>query len=386
MSSGTREDFTDPPDPEPCSCDEALGLKQRISDLLQAAGVEADVDAGRDPVEAVRSLRHDSNRYLDEICEKAVRIEALETGIREALRLYAGGHEHGDVLRRALSSATPAQAAELIDHQCPISEASSSAQAAEPDDRIASAHGVAEREYRTAMRASDPAQATEPTPVRIHVWCPKCDLKHVDALDEKTGIDWATRPHKTHQCLGCGHQWRPFEYATVGVAERNLDEPEPHYAEQFGITFPGEHPDTIALRECRAELEQTTHNYNDLLQQRNRLENEADSARAERDTALARIAELQSGFDLAVKAAAEKDTRIAELEPWPSRAGKLAADLCTAEDRIKQLEARGQGVSSAEMALHCKIAQAVAALEQYTGSPGAHGNDFRVLEALEALR
>jgi hypothetical protein len=37
--------------------------------------------------------------------------------------------------------------------------------------------------------------------------CPVCREFHVDALDPKTGIDWATRPHATHLCLFCGHLW-----------------------------------------------------------------------------------------------------------------------------------------------------------------------------------
>ena len=75
-----------------------------------------------------------------------------------------------------------------------------------------------------------------------------------------------------------------------------------------------EHPDTIALRECRAQLEATTHNYNDLLQQRNQLENEADSARAERNTARQ---QRDAALDDATALETERDTalaRIAELE------------------------------------------------------------------------
>jgi hypothetical protein len=31
--------------------------------------------------------------------------------------------------------------------------------------------------------------------------------------------EWATtRLHKTHQCQSCGHEWRPFSFATVGIA------------------------------------------------------------------------------------------------------------------------------------------------------------------------
>lgn len=47
-------------------------------------------------------------------------------------------------------------------------------------------------------------------PVRID--CPECGTPHVDE-DE-----WATRPHRTHQCQQCGHEWRPYPVATVGIA------------------------------------------------------------------------------------------------------------------------------------------------------------------------
>jgi hypothetical protein len=48
-----------------------------------------------------------------------------------------------------------------------------------------------------------------PVPMTLH--CPQCAALHVD------DGEWATRPHKTHQCQACKHEWRPFEYATVGV-------------------------------------------------------------------------------------------------------------------------------------------------------------------------
>lgn len=48
--------------------------------------------------------------------------------------------------------------------------------------------------------------------VPLALWCPKCSAPHVDEGE------WATRPHKTHQCQSCGHEWRPFPHPTVGVA------------------------------------------------------------------------------------------------------------------------------------------------------------------------
>lgn len=57
-----------------------------------------------------------------------------------------------------------------------------------------------------------PSPAPNALPVPVTIFCPKCALPHVDEGK------WATtRHHKTHQCQGCGHEWRPFPFATVGV-------------------------------------------------------------------------------------------------------------------------------------------------------------------------
>lgn len=48
-----------------------------------------------------------------------------------------------------------------------------------------------------------------PTPMLL--WCPSCHTRHVD-LGE-----FATKPHHTHACQGCGMVWRPAIVATVGV-------------------------------------------------------------------------------------------------------------------------------------------------------------------------
>lgn len=52
-------------------------------------------------------------------------------------------------------------------------------------------------------------------PVPRVLTCPKCGAGHED-----TG-EWATRPHKTHLCLLCAHEWRPFNYPTVGIAPKD---------------------------------------------------------------------------------------------------------------------------------------------------------------------
>lgn len=50
-----------------------------------------------------------------------------------------------------------------------------------------------------------------PSPISVNLACPECGAPHIDEGE------WATRPHKTHQCQSCKHEWRPFEYPTVGV-------------------------------------------------------------------------------------------------------------------------------------------------------------------------
>lgn len=47
--------------------------------------------------------------------------------------------------------------------------------------------------------------------VPLHIYCPQCGDLHIDEGE------WATRPHKTHQCQNCFHEWAPRAYVTVGV-------------------------------------------------------------------------------------------------------------------------------------------------------------------------
>lgn len=58
------------------------------------------------------------------------------------------------------------------------------------------------------------AAPTALNPIPMQMNCPECGVAHVDEGP------WATRLHKTHQCQACGHEWRPYEYPTVGVAEQ----------------------------------------------------------------------------------------------------------------------------------------------------------------------
>jgi len=55
--------------------------------------------------------------------------------------------------------------------------------------------------------------APAPVPIPMLLYCPKCLLKHVDYGE------WAARPHKTHWCANCHHEWRPANVHTVGVTD-----------------------------------------------------------------------------------------------------------------------------------------------------------------------
>lgn len=87
----------------------------------------------------------------------------------------------------------------------------------------AAAHPVGSNQsyvdYVEALIAAQPSAGAEP--VEVTLFCPKCALPHVDEGE------WATtRHHKTHQCQGCGHEWRPFPFATVGVSHPPPPAPE----------------------------------------------------------------------------------------------------------------------------------------------------------------
>lgn len=48
--------------------------------------------------------------------------------------------------------------------------------------------------------------------------CPECGVEHVDG---ENGAEFATRPHHTHLCAACGHQWDAGEWA-FGVSSASL--------------------------------------------------------------------------------------------------------------------------------------------------------------------
>ncbi len=71
---------------------------------------------------------------------------------------------------------------------------------------------VISKGYTVTLQAvAAPLQLEAPAPVPMLLWCPECGERHVDVGD------FATKPHHTHACQGCGHVWRPAIVATCGV-------------------------------------------------------------------------------------------------------------------------------------------------------------------------
>lgn len=96
-------------------------------------------------------------------------------------------------------------------------------------------HGWALRAAFEAGNAAATAQMppASDTPIPMVLHCPACSLQHIDAPDKAHKADcsygdlpgqpcdchpWTNPPHRSHQCAGCRHIWRPADVATTGVA------------------------------------------------------------------------------------------------------------------------------------------------------------------------
>lgn len=65
-------------------------------------------------------------------------------------------------------------------------------------------------------------------PIDMVLYCPKCGEQHIDAPEPRSvtlnrvrdshSPAWTNPPHKSHLCHHCGHQWRPADVPTNGVA------------------------------------------------------------------------------------------------------------------------------------------------------------------------
>lgn len=62
-----------------------------------------------------------------------------------------------------------------------------------------------------AALASRAPEGAKPEPIPMLLWCPECGERHLDVGR------FASKPHHTHACQGCGMVWRPAIGPTVGV-------------------------------------------------------------------------------------------------------------------------------------------------------------------------
>ena len=61
-------------------------------------------------------------------------------------------------------------------------------------------------------RTDQPIPSKEPEPTPLILYCPSCNTQHIDEGE------WATKPHKTHECQSCGQLFRPDDKPTVGIS------------------------------------------------------------------------------------------------------------------------------------------------------------------------
>lgn len=66
-------------------------------------------------------------------------------------------------------------------------------------------------EIRRLSESAPPAAPAAPEAVPMVLHCPECRTRHLDVGE------FATKPHHTHACQGCGFVWRPAIGPTVGV-------------------------------------------------------------------------------------------------------------------------------------------------------------------------
>ena len=107
-----------------------------------------------------------------------------------------------------------------------------------------------------ASRNREPAEAEPSAPVPMILHCPECRTRHVDAGD------FATKPHHTHACQGCGLTWRPAIGPTVGVqflpgfkdAPRTPETAEPAHSLLDALV-------SAAITECERAIQQARHHF-----------------------------------------------------------------------------------------------------------------------------
>lgn len=83
------------------------------------------------------------------------------------------------------------------------------------------------------------------SPVPMLLFCPRCQLQHVDAP--------TFPPHATHKCAGCELLWRPSNINTVGISVLAAEEPK--HLERIRASYPRIHPQGVDIPICAAHAE-----------------------------------------------------------------------------------------------------------------------------------
>jgi hypothetical protein len=70
---------------------------------------------------------------------------------------------------------------------------------------------ITELALEVASRRESDRHPANLLPIPMRLPCPACSTLHIDEGE------FATKPHHTHACQGCGMVWRPAIVPTVGV-------------------------------------------------------------------------------------------------------------------------------------------------------------------------
>lgn len=132
---------------------------------------------------------------------------------RKSLEQAEGEHAH--TVRKAN------EAARIIGDECErqrerAEQAEAKLAAAEAGARDVARPAVTQDFRATEFDTYAAAEAGAREPLPMLLFCPACNMQHVDAPQPEK--DWANPPHRSHECQGCGYVWRPADALTTGVA------------------------------------------------------------------------------------------------------------------------------------------------------------------------
>lgn len=126
--------------------------------------------------------------------------------------------------------------------------------------------------------------APRPTPEPRIIHCPACGFQHVDEGE------WASKPHTRHRCAACDRVWSEAGHATIGVTEEDLDRMRLIH-EQARMEAALEHYGFPARSHT------TESSFDRMLDALMAAEGAGHELEAERDTALAQLAETRQCLD-----------------------------------------------------------------------------------------